>query len=70
MSFTGWLEARDGDAVAREWATLGATRVEVGRHPRFPMGITPEGAALLASAFLGCSPERFAWFAAERPQAD
>jgi hypothetical protein len=70
VSFGDWLDARDGEAVARAWSTLGATRVEVGRHPRFVLGIRPEGAALLAAAFLGGSPERFAWFAAERPQED
>lgn len=66
MSFDGWLDARDGETLARAWATLGATRTEVGAHSKFVLGIQPHGAAQLAAAWLGCSPERFAWFAMDR----
>ena len=68
MGFDGWLDARDGETVAREWQTLGAKRVEIGRRQPLPpriermLGIKPDAAALLAAAFLGVSPERFAWF--------
>jgi hypothetical protein len=68
MSFGDWLDARDGDAVARAWETLGATRVDVGREePLSPqiermLGIRADAAALLAASFLGVPPHRFAWF--------
>ena len=65
MSFDGWLDARDGETLAREWESLGATRTELGVHPRFVLGIRPEGGSLLAAAWLGCSPDRFSWFATE-----
>jgi len=66
MTFDGWIDARSSESVEREWATLGATPVEVGRGSSRALTIRPEGAALLAARFLGCSPERFAWWATDR----
>ena len=65
MSFDGWLDARDSATVEREWATLGARRVRIesGKQDR---GVRPQGAAVLAARFLGCSPDRFAWWTRER----
>ncbi|MBA2540301.1 MAG: hypothetical protein H0V17_11740 [Deltaproteobacteria bacterium] len=66
MSFDGWLDARDSATVEREWATLGGRRIELGQSaPRY-LAIKPEGAALLAAGFLGCSPDRFGWWATDR----
>jgi hypothetical protein len=62
MSFDGWLDARDSETVLRAWETLGARRIEVAGPSR---QIHPYGAALLAGSFLGCSPDRFAWWATE-----
>ncbi len=70
MSFSGWLDARDGKAVAREWATLDAKKSEIGQRDPHVWGIQPEGAALVAAAFLGCSPDRFKWFTAQPPYLD
>lgn len=69
MSFEGWLDARDGDTLAREWGTLGVRGVELGVHPRFVLGIQPEAAALLAAAWLGCSVEQFSWVIKEEGKA-
>jgi hypothetical protein len=66
MTFDGWIDARDSASVEREWATLGARRVEVGQWSPRPLTIRPEGAALLAAQFLGGSPERFAWWVTDR----
>lgn len=66
MSFDGWLDARDSETVTHEWGTLGARRIQLGQaEPRY-LAIQPEGAALLAATFLGCSPTAFAWFATDR----
>jgi hypothetical protein len=65
MSFEGWLDARDSATLEREWATLGARRVPV-EHATWNRGVRPEGVALLAAAFLGCSPDRFGWWVKER----
>lgn len=69
MTFDGWIDARDSESVEREWATLGATRVELGQRSERTLTIRPEAAALLAARFLGCSPERFAWWVTERSRA-
>jgi hypothetical protein len=66
MSFDGWLDARDSATVEREWATLGAKKVQIGEWSPRTLSVRPEGVALLAASFLGCSPDRFAWFATER----
>lgn len=68
MTFDGWIDARDSESVEREWATLGATRVEVGPWSPRTLTIRPEAAALVAARFLGGSPERFAWWRTERSQ--
>lgn len=62
MSFDGWLDARDGETLARAWASLGATKVEMGVHPDMVLFFQPAGVAALAAAWLGCTPDRFAWF--------
>ncbi|HEU0035182.1 MAG TPA: hypothetical protein VFQ53_31370 [Kofleriaceae bacterium] len=61
MTLSAWLDARDGEAVARAWRGLTARRVEVG-GPRWTN--TAAGTARFAAAFLGWPLERFAWFTA------
>jgi hypothetical protein len=68
MIFDGWLDARDGETLARAWAALPKTKAIVGIRPPFVLGIQPLGAARLAAAWLQCSPERFAWFAIDDPE--
>ena len=58
MAFFEWLDARDGEALARAWHALGAMRCGVGA-PNWK--ITAHGAAQLAAAFLGWPVERVAW---------
>jgi hypothetical protein len=56
-----WLNARDGETLARAWAPLRA--VEVPLAPGMPRAFAPpKGVAHLVGAFLGCSPEQFEWF--------
>lgn len=69
MTFDGWLDARDSASVERQWAALGARRVDVVQGAPRTLTIRPEGAALLAARFLGGSPERFAWWVTERYRA-
>jgi hypothetical protein len=63
MSFDGWIDARDGETLAREWATVNAKSVAIG-EARW-LSIKPTAVAVLAANFLGSSPDCFAWFAAE-----
>ena len=62
MSFDAWLDARDGETLARAWAALGATKVELGVHPDMVLFFQPAGVAALAAAWLGWTLDRFAWF--------
>lgn len=68
MTFDGWIDARDSESVEREWATLGATRVELGPWSPRVLAIRPEAAALVAARFLGGSPQRFAWWLTDHSQ--
>lgn len=65
MTFSEWLDARDGATLERAWRTLAATPVKVGRDR---WSITAAGAARFAAAFLGWPIERVAWFTAPDDQ--
>ncbi len=58
MSFDRWLAARDGRTLAREWAKLGANKIEFGTSA---VSIATEGVVLLAARYLGHPPESLAW---------
>ncbi len=57
-SLSDWLDARDGEAMARAWAELDVKRVVVCDTD---WRISKQGAARLAAAFLGVPLERLAW---------
>lgn len=61
-AFDRWLDARDGEAIARAWAALAAERpVEVVEIREPGWWLTSHAVARFAAEFLGWSVERLEW---------
>lgn len=61
-AFEDWLDARDGDSIARTWTALAAERPLERVTLREPgWWLTTQGIARFAAAFLGWPVERLEW---------